>query len=464
MRWLNISKPACTLHCAYCGLHGAFPHAKSFQHQGDVLSLHSCTRCGSLIYDLAGIDAPLVSNSDQMSPEAARAARYVLESGFSSRYVAMCGLSCLPDVPDQDLSRYLFVDVGAGMGIASHFMRTVFGVPTLTIEPSFTGRLAQQVLGLTVHRAYFEDLPPAVMAEIAAKPCLLHLNSVVEHLDNPAALLRDIIARARVEQLAIIVPDGGALDYDGPFAAALPFLAPRDHRHLPTRLGLEYLLKDLGFAYQSIRADACLLIAIGARAPIATPSDRMVHLADMLLLENLMRHPHPQVREGGAARLLPFAVTTGNAPLLAEVRRILAYADSTANLLSRLRARAWDDIPYHLGPTCYWLAVATFAEGRAQQAQELLDVTIDFADAIAEDAPERALTPLEFKWAALIYRAHICRSAGREADARLALRLVLASRADPQNGARSAYLDQAEQALGETEKDASPRKTAPLHA
>jgi hypothetical protein len=447
VRWLELSRPACRLHCPYCDQTGDFPHRKSFEHANEVLSLHGCPRCGSLIYDLRHIEAPIVSSADDLSRESARAARYVLEHGFSSRYVAMCGLSAMPDVPESELGDYLFVDVGAGMGMASHFVRSVLGVRTLTIEPSFTGRLAQEILGLTVHRAYFEGLPAEVMAEMGSARCLLHLNSVVEHLADPAALLRDIIDRARVETLAIIVPDGAALDYDGPFSAALPFLAPRDHRHLPTRLGLEHLFRHLGFAYHAIQADACLLMGVGSRRPVAPPAQRTVRLGELLLLEHLLRHPHPQVREGGASRLLPFAVSTGNAPLMVELRRIFGYLHRTDHFLALVRQGSWDDIPYHLGGSCYWLAVDRFAAGAAAEALALLDVSVQFANRIAEDAPHIALTPLEYKWSALLFRAHILANTGRPVEARSALQLIIASRCDVQNGPRQMFLDEAARRL-----------------
>ena len=449
MRWLDISRPDCRLRCVYCEQVGDFPHAKSFEHAGDILSLYSCVRCGSLIYDLAGIEAPIVSSSDAINPDAMRAARYVLETGFSSHFVALCGLSALPDVPEQALSDYLFVDVGAGMGMASFFIKSVIGVETVTIEPSFTGALSHDILGLQVHRAYFEDLPQDVLSELARKRCLLHLNSVVEHLIDPAAVLADIVRRARIEVVAIVVPDGTMLDSNAPFSFALPFLAPRDHRHLPTRSGMEYLLRNLGFEFQLIQRTANLLLAVGSRAPVAVLNERTIRLAETLLLEHLLRHPNPQVAGGGASRLLPVAITKRDELLLPELRRRLLYEPVCDHLISLLQANAWDDIPFHLGPTCYWLAFDALSSGRPASALQLLAVCQIFADTIAETYPEMAMTPLEYKWSALLLRAHILASTGDSMAARDALDAIITSRADLRNGARQIHIEQAELRLRE---------------
>jgi hypothetical protein len=170
----------------------------------------------------------------------------------------------------------------------------------------------------------------------------------------------------------------------------------------------------------------------------------MVRLGESLLLEHMLRHPHPHIRSGGAARLLPFAVTTANEPMLAELRSRFAYGGRTGQFLAQLRESAWDDIPYHLGSTCYWLAVDAFSRGLGGEAMALLEVTLRFADRIAEDSPSLALTPLEYKWSALLFRAHILASSGHADAARSTLQMILSSRCDPRNGPRAGFIQQAQ--------------------
>jgi hypothetical protein len=447
MGWVDDCRPACRLACAYCGAEAEFPHAVSYWHGGQVLALHRCVGCGSLMYDLRGIDAPVVSATDAMSPAAARAARYVLETGFSSYYVAMCGLAAIACVPPHELPQCLFVDVGAGMGMASFFARSVAGVQTLTVEPSYTGKLAQEILGLEVHRAYFEALPAEVMARLSGRICVLHLNSVVEHLIDPYAVLQGMMGLAAIEAVAMIVPDGAALDVAAPFATALPFLAPRDHRHLPTALGVGRLLERLGFAHHHVHASGALLIGVGARRPIVPPTEITIKFGESLLLEHMLRHPHPQIARGGAARLLPQAVLHKDQPLMQLLRQRLPYEADRARLQHVVAARDWDQLPYDLGPACYWLAYDAYAAGRAPAALDLLALTAAFADAMAAEHPDFAMTALEFKWAGLLLRAHIEAQIGWSAAAQDSLQTILQSGSDRRNGAGKTYLDQARREL-----------------
>jgi len=451
MHWLDITLEPCALECVYCGQSGKFPHVKSYVHsylhEEETLSLYACTKCKSLIYDLNDKDVQIVSQIDPADGHISPETRWVFETGFSSYHVAACALSVLPDVPDHELKGYVFLDIGAGLGMASHFVKTLFGVQTVTVEPSGTGKTAHEVLGLDVHRAYFEDLPTAVLAELADKPCLLHLDSVVEHLVDPAAVLADMMSRARVEVLAALVPDGAWMDFNAPFLNALPFLAPRDHRHLPTKLGMELLLKRLGFEHVAVDVSAGLLTGIGSRSPIPIPGERMIKLAETVFLENLKRHPNPLVAGGGASRLLSMAILNNNAALTDELAIYFPYEEKAAELLETIRNRSWDDVPFHLGQTCYWFAYSALQGGRLENSLALLRVSVAFADAMAEDLPGHSLSALEYKWAALLLESFIVAAQGNLAGAEAPLLIILESKSDAKQGARDTYLDQAEVAL-----------------
>jgi hypothetical protein len=448
MHWLDITVAPCVLQCAYCGEKAAFPQAVSFEHEGETFSLHKCTACESLIYDMRGIVAPIAPLIDLRDGEVPREARYTIETGFSSHHVAACALAALPEIPENDLKSYVFVDVGAGLGMGSYLVKTLFGLRTVTIEPSFTGKIAHEMLGLEVHRAYFENLPDHILNELANRPCLLHLNSVVEHLLDPETTLTDMMARARVEVIAAIVPDGAWIDPKASFLSALPFLAPRDHRHLPTEKGLAIFLRRLGFDHVSIEVTPGLLTGIGSRHPIPTPTERTVKLAEQVFLEELKRHPNPLVAGGGASRMLNRAVLNGNGPLTAELARHFPYEAQSASILETVRNGAWDDLPFHLGPTCYWLATVALQNGRFSNGMALLEITKAFADAMARDYPSLAMTSIDYKWAALLMESRARAGHGDMPGAKAALNKILDSKSDSSQGARADYVSQAEANLG----------------
>lgn len=447
MYWLDTAKTPCPLRCVYCSAKGAFEHKQSFWHEEDIFSLYECPSCGSLTYDLSDIAAPIVPQQDLISPEGWMATRYYIEAGYSAHYVAMCALAALPDTAAITSRDHAFVDIGAGLGLASSFVKNVFGMTTVTVEPSYMGKLSGEKLGLEVHRAYFEDLPISLLAPLQIKPCHLHLNSVVEHLVDPFEALIGMMSRAKVETLAVIVPDGAAIDFGGPFLGALQYLAPRDHRHLPTARGIASLVERLGFGHVHVEPTHGLLTAVGAHAPVAFPSERAVTIAEQLFLEHLMRQPDPMVSSGGAARLIPFAALNRNGPLLAQMRARFPFEEDTEALLARIAARAWDGLPFHLGQSCYWLAYDALASGRLPGALALLRIVCAFGDLMAEDFPHFAMTALDYKWMALLLKAHILSLETRYADAEAPLRALLASRTDTTNGARGSHIAQAESDL-----------------
>ena len=160
MRWLSISRPAASLTCAYCGRAGLFRHVRSYEYESDTLSLHECP--GLQEPDLRPRRHRGAAGQPERRPTAtrrARAARYALEVGVSSYHVAKCALAAMPDQTSRPPQEMTFIDVGAGLGLASYLMKTIFGTGTVTVEPSFTGKISHEILGLDVHRSYFEDLP-----------------------------------------------------------------------------------------------------------------------------------------------------------------------------------------------------------------------------------------------------------------------------------------------------------------
>jgi hypothetical protein len=442
--WLDETRPPALLRCVYCGAEEAFPHAMSLRFCGLPWHLHRCPRCDSLTYDMAGV-------ANLPRPEIADYyyklhARYYLEAGYNTDFIVLCALAALGDLPDDALRDRIFFDVGAGIGLGAYFVQETFGADVLAIEPSPSGALGRAIFGIDLRPDYFEDLAPEVMARLKGKPCLVHLNAVVEHLVDPRGTLETLVAALNVETLAIVVPDGGAVDPSMPLLDALGTLSPNEHLHLPTEKGLIAFMRHLGFAHHAITASSGLLICVGARQPVSIPSPRSVALASMLLLERLACHPHRDVASGAAARLLPRAVLRRSQAMLGMLRATLAV--NPPALLAALRGDAgFDRIPLHLASTCFWLAVDAVAEGRLADACAHLDVVEAFADRIAEMFPQYSSQPQQYKWEARLYRAQLLLAAGDAEAAAGTARGMVAARTDLRGGPDARQVARAEAML-----------------
>jgi hypothetical protein len=426
MRWLDRQKPPAALTCAYCGAAGAFPHAFSIEYAGREFALFRCTACGSLHYDppevLAHIEHPY---TEAYKENTRTGTKYFLETGYAPDLIVYCALAALAGRPDELLAERQFVDIGAGIGLSSAFIRDVRGIPPVAIEPAYMGELGQELLGLEFHRAFFEDLPGDVIRRLQVRPCLLHLNSVIEHLADPAEPVRQALARVEVETFAVIVPDADTIDPGAAMSTMLHRLAPGDHLHLPTEEGMRRFMRRLGFAHVAIGLNQGLIVAVGARRPVALPTPGEVKAGEAALLRCLLDNPHPWVSGGAAARLLQLASNAERLDEVADLRARLEPLLHRPTLLDQLRNAAdpWREVPYHICVTGYCLALAALRQGQAEDGFGWLDVV----DAAAARMRGGGFGPygvqsIDFGWAARLLRgdalSRLCRFA--EARARYA--------------------------------------------
>jgi len=130
------------------------------------------------------------------------------------------------------------LEIGCSNGV---FLDLFTGCETWGIEPSESGEIARKK-GHKIIKDYFEKakLPENYFD-------LVILNHVLEHLDNPTAVL------AKVHKL---LKPNGILFVDVPNAGGLgskilgkhwPYLLPLEHKHQFTKESLTKLLKDNGF-------------------------------------------------------------------------------------------------------------------------------------------------------------------------------------------------------------------------
>ncbi|MCW3477666.1 class I SAM-dependent methyltransferase [Limobrevibacterium gyesilva] len=449
MQWLDTRRAPAALRCTYCGTSGDFAHHTSFSYMGRDYALYCCPLCASLIYDPPDIVVAIPKPYTEAYKQNIRVGnKYYLESGYSADFIARCGLAAMSGVPQAAWKDHLFVDVGAGLGLGSYLIQSMFDIETLVIEPSYTGELGRELLGIEIHNAYFEHLPADVMARLERKPTLLHLNSVIEHLRDPGAVIRELMQRTRIEVIAAIVPDAAAIDTNASFTAMLPYLAPGDHLHLPTAEGMRRLFHGLGFAHCEVRQVGALLMAVGAQRPIASPSQAEIDAARDRFLAKLVGHPNVQVAGGAAARLLPLALATGDEALLGRIRARFAQDLDAGQLTAMVKGGGtWAEIPFHLGPTAFWLAVDAFSRHVSEAGYVWLDLVEAFAERIAVDYPPYSMQSLDFKWESRMYRAHFLAAEGRGRAAAIWLESVVESAADAVRGARPEQVARARVAL-----------------
>lgn len=461
MSWLATTPATADLCCEYCGERGSFTLSFRYAYMGHEQQLWRCPGCGSLAYHpLVGrIPVPKEFSTDYRR-NVEMGAKYYLEAGYNDIFVTQCVMSAIAPVPQGEIQDHLFVDIGAGLGMSSLLARSVFGAEVIAVEPSYSSQLGRELLGIPIHNAFVENLPQEVRATMRKRPCLLHLNSVIEHLEVPAEALRSMMREARVATLAAIVPDGAAIDGAEPFGSVLGLLAPGDHLHLPSEEGMRRLFSRLGFAHVEVRAHAGLLVAVGAHVPFVLPSDDEVHATSTTFHENLLQAPNPAVSGGAAARLLPHAVLSSDTERLARLR---AFFATTLNLpelhLALERARGWGRVPFHLPTTAFWLGAEAFQRKAPQEGFAWWDMMELATDRLVADHPIYAMKAVDHRWESRIMRGYHLADLGQPNRARAWLSSVIASTQDHMNGPIAGQVQRARERLdGPWAQTAVPRR------
>jgi hypothetical protein len=458
MRWLDGTRGASSLACAYCGTTAALPHKASFLYYDREFHLHKCLSCESYVYDFAGERPP---GDDKLPIEEHKIGlKYYFEAGYSAEFIVRCALAALPQSDSARLSDYNFFDVGAGTGLGSYLVRKLFSMGGLAIEPSWTGQAAKELFRIDLEQKYFEEVDADLLRRIAQKPCLVYLNSVIEHIADPRKLLDQLLGTIDVMTVAALVPDAEWIDRSAPFLSMVPFLAPGDHLHLPTREGMQRLLADIGLPHQTVYSIGSLIMAVGSREPVIRPSEMFIGVATSLLLERLLEHSHPHVSRGAAARLLPKAVMDRDLARVDVLKRKLQIV-SPGELINAIENRSWNDIPFHTASVCYWLAVDEFLKLRFEDALTFLSPIKPFSRRLARDYPQYALETLIYKWEAEFHRAQIFLRMGRAGEAQAIFSCIIVSASDAMEGAPKTMVERAETALRAMSDSASCTKTVP---
>lgn len=433
--------------CSYCGADSAAEAYYRFEYAGRAYALHRCTNCSSLLYVPKEIHYRIPQPyTPEYKAAIAEGCKYYFETGYSTDFIAMCALAALPALQQDPQS--IFVDVGAGLGLSTYFINSIWPGEVVAVDPSYSGELAQHYLGVKVHTAYFEELPAALLAQLASRPSVLHLNSVIEHLMEPYEVITSLLQRANVQMIAAVVPDQAHIREGVAFAELVQTLAPGDHLHLPSVEGMQRLYQRLGFSHVACTQAGGLMVAVAARAPIRMPTTAETEHHRREFLRRLMDHPHPQIAAGAAARLLPIALMS-NSELLEVVvprlNRLLPVAVSLEQLGKP--DSGWDEIPFYLGSASFWLGVHRYRLGQYQAALARWNVLERFIERLMRDYPAFAAEALSLCWESRLYRVLSLARLGERDRARRWAQRIIEAQQDTQNGPRADQVQRAREFL-----------------
>lgn len=428
--------------CAYCGNAASFqPHA-CYKAHGLTFILLRCPTCQSLMADPGTpLAAPKLLLSGEREDVVRKGLKYHFEIGYSASFVVACAISAVSSAADQ---RSIFVDIGAGFGLGSYFVREILGKDVLAVEPSLAGEFGRELFDLPMERALFEELPDAVHRRMRARPVLINLNSVIEHLPLPYEAIRSIISAQDVDVLAAVVPDGATVDPSEPFVSQMPTIAPGDHLHLPTAEGMSRLLSRVGFPYTHIARLGGLLVAVGAHRKVSSVSPQEIGAQAEALLRRLLLHPLPFVARGAAARLLNEATAAGQQDLqtrMVDLLRTVVDHDAIRRVMYD------EDLPYYLPVVGHSLGLAALQKRDLETARQWFSLVNDMGPAFIEQGVIYAANAVEYRWVARLFLVHIDTVKGDTASAKGLLESVLHSSYDSHFGARRAVIDAAQKQL-----------------
>lgn len=422
--------------CSYCAGASEPQAYYRFEYAGRAYALHRCRDCRSLLYVPKEIHYRIPQPyTPEYKAAIAEGCKYYFEAGYSTDFVAMCAMAALPTLrqhPDA-----IFVDVGAGLGLSTHFIKSVWPGEVVAVDPSYSSELAQDYLGVKVHTAYFEELPAALLQQLATRPSVLHLNSVIEHLMEPCAVIESLLRHANIQLIAAVVPDEAHIREGVAFSELVQTLAPGDHLHLPSVEGMQRLYRRLGFAHTQCIQAGGLLVAVAAKAPFTLPDSAELERSKRDFLLQLMDHPHPQISAGAVARLLPIALMSDEtlvASVVPRAQRLLPVAP----LLQQLSdpEQNWKQIPFYLGLVSFWLGVHRYRQAQYQAALAPWNVLERFTERLWQDYPGFAAETLAYCWESRLYRVLSLAHLGQGARARHWAQRIIAAEGDTMRGPR----------------------------
>ncbi|MDE1150786.1 MAG: class I SAM-dependent methyltransferase [Azospirillaceae bacterium] len=205
------------------------------------------------------------------------------------------------------------LEIGGSVGFVSDYARQALGWTTKGYDPSLMAAIGRKLLGLDVELDYFQDDTP-----LAAAYDIVSATELIEHVPNPAALLRTLSRGVSANGLLVLTtPDGDALQPQASMALLGPLVSPGLHLTLFTSRGLQNLLHAVGFGHVRVQANSGTLTAHASRAPLPAEIDSGLDhgLFQTYLRRRLASPPpgglYPRLESGLRFRLLKDLIQTG---------------------------------------------------------------------------------------------------------------------------------------------------------
>jgi hypothetical protein len=179
------------------------------------------------------------------------------------------------------------------------------------------------------------------------------------------------------------------------------------------------------------------------------PTAAAIESAKMTLLKRLAEHRNVYVARGAAARLLPAAVCGPDPEYRDQLRRTSLEMFDIEGLNQALETGSWDDIPFNLAVSAYWLGVSAYLQKLYPEGHAWMALVDKFTLRIMKDYPIYSMEAVEYRWSALLTRAQylVFEARERAGQAREALNFLVASTSDTVYGPRQENVQKAQEIL-----------------
>lgn len=162
-----------------------------------------------------------------------------------------------------------FLDVGCGYGFSLDYALHARGWQGRGIDPSPLAKAGFEQLGLPIEIAYLADGDP----DAGHMDAVLG-SEVLEHLPSPPAFIRLLRRMLRPGGiLALTTPNGEHIRPETSPGALVSLLSPGLHLVIQTPDSLRHALKQAGFAYVQVEAEAHGLVAYASDQPFGLCDD-----------------------------------------------------------------------------------------------------------------------------------------------------------------------------------------------
>ena len=240
--------------CPVCGQADKVGHLKSFTYFSQAYEVKSCTRCDIWFYD----PFPTPDYKNDLSNEFSL--RHYLET--------FAGIESITGISENFFSNYAGeskngLEIGAGFGFASHYLRSLHHVEMTSYEPSDYGTKGKELLGIPIISDYFRR-------EEGKHYDFCITMEVLEHIEKPVDFLMEIQQSLNNRgKVLLTTPNKNAVDFTRMYPVDLSLLSPGMHTILFSDASLKQILLRAGFSHVQVKLRDTTLYAIASNEPFS---------------------------------------------------------------------------------------------------------------------------------------------------------------------------------------------------